>query len=332
MSIRPTMRRAVLAASLPALIAGLGSVSTLAQAQAWPTRTLRFIVPFAPGGGNDTVARAIAAQISGPLGQQVVVDNRPGAGGVIGAEAAARAPANGYTLFLGGVGSHAVNPSLMPNLPYDAVKDFAPVSLIASAPSVVVVANSVNVRNIAELTALLKANPGKYNYATNGNGSSSHLATLLYESLAGVKMVHVPYKGFAPALTDILGGQIQVMFNSIVALVPQIKAGKVRALAVSSRSRSPLMPDLPTLAEAGVTGYEAGSWYGILVPAATPRLVVQLLNAEVVRAVKTAEVRERLAGEGAEPIGSTPEEFAAHIKAEMTRLGKVIREANLKAE
>ena len=315
-----------------ALSLSLALAIASAQAQTWPTRSLRLVVPFAPGGGNDTVARAIGAQISGPLGQTVVVENKTGAGGVVGAQDVARSAADGYTLFLGGVGSHAVNPALYPNLPYDAVKDFAPVSLIASAPSVLVVAPAVNAKTVAELTALLKANPGKYNYATNGNGSSSHLATLLYESLAGVQMVHIPYKGFAPALTDILGGQIQVMMNSIVALVPQIKAGKVRALAVSSTTRSPFMPDLPTMAEAGVAGYEAGSWYGILVPAGTPGPVIQRLNTEIVRAVKSPQVRDRLSGEGAEPIGSTPAEFAAHIKAEMARLGKVIREAGLKPE
>ena len=306
--------------------------ATPAVAQTWPTKSLRLVVPFPPGGGNDTVARAIGAQISVPLGQAVVVENKPGAGGVVGAQDVARAPADGYTLFLGGVGSHAVNPALYPSLPYDAVKDFAPVSLIASAPSVLVVAPSVNAKTVAELTALLKANPGKYNYATNGNGSSSHLATLLYQSLAGVDIVHVPYKGFAPALTDILGGQIQIMMNSIVALVPQIKAGKVRALAVSSKTRSSLMPDLPTMAEAGVAGYEAGSWYGILVPAGTPAPVIQRLNTEIVKAVRSPEVRDRLSGEGADPIGSTPQEFADHIKAEMTRLGRVIREAKLKPE
>ncbi len=310
----------------------IAAVSAGVQAQAYPTKALRLIVPFAPGGGNDTIARAIGAQMSGSMGQQVVIDNRAGAGGVLGAEAAARAPADGYTLFLGGVGSHAVNPTLMPNLPYDAVKDFTPVSLIASAPSVLVVNTTVNARTVSELTAIAKASPGKLNYATNGNGSSSHLATLLYESLAGIQMTHVPYKGFAPALTDILGGQVQLMMNSIVALAPQVKAGKIRALAVSSRTRSSVLPDVPTMAEAGVAGYEAGSWYGILVPAGTPRDIVQRLNAEVVRAVKQPDVRERLASEGADPIGSTPEEFAAHIKVEMTRLGKVIRDAKLKPE
>ena len=310
----------------------IAAVSAGVQAQAYPTKALRLIVPFAPGGGNDTIARAIGAQMSGSMGQQVVIDNRTGAGGVLGAEAAARAPADGYTLFLGGVGSHAVNPTLMPNLPYDAVKDFTPVSLIASAPSVLVVNTTVNARTVSELTAIAKASPGKLNYATNGNGSSSHLATLLYESLAGIQMTHVPYKGFAPALTDILGGQVQLMMNSIVALAPQVKAGKIRALAVSSRTRSSVLPDVPTMAEAGVAGYEAGSWYGILVPAGTPRDIVQRLNAEVVRAVKQPDVRERLASEGADPIGSTPEEFAAHIKVEMTRLGKVIRDSKLKPE
>jgi tripartite-type tricarboxylate transporter receptor subunit TctC len=310
----------------------LGLCAGTASAQSWPTKPLRLVVPFAPGGGNDTIARAIGSQISGPLGQAVVIENKAGAGGVVGAVDVARSAPDGYTLFLGGVGSHAVNPSLIPNIPYDAVKDFAPVSLIASAPSVLVVAPSMNARTVPELTKLLKANPGKYNYATNGNGSSSHLATLLYMSLAGVQIEHVPYKGFAPALADILGGQVQIMMNSIVALVPQIKAGKVRALAVSSKTRSPLLPDLPTMAEAGVAGYEAGSWYGILVPAGTPAPVIQRLNTEIVKAVRSPEVRERLASEGADPIGSTPQEFADHIKAEMGRLGKVIREAKLKPE
>ena len=307
-------------------------LATSALAQSYPTRALRLIVPFAPGGGNDTVARSIAQQISGGLGQPVVVDNRAGAGGVVGADAAAKAAPDGYTLFLGGVGSHAVNPSLNPNLPYDPVKDFAPVSLIASAPSVLVVNQGLNARSLAELTAMAKASPGKLNYATNGNGSSSHLATALYETMAGVQMVHVPYKGFGPALTDILSGQVQLMFNSIVALVPQIKAGKVRALAVTSRNRSALLPDIPTLSESGLAGYEAGSWYGILVPAGTPRDIVMRLNAEIVRAVKQPELRERLAGEGADPIGGTPEEFSAHIRTELARMGKLIKDARIKVE
>ena len=302
------------------------------MAQSYPIRALRLIVPFAPGGGNDTVARSIAQQISAGLGQPVVVDNRAGAGGVIGADAAAKAAPDGYTLFLGGVGSHAVNPSLNPNLPYDPVKDFAPVSLIASAPSVLVVNQGLIARSLAELTAMAKASPGKLNYATNGNGSSSHLAMVLYETMAGVQMVHVPYKGFAPALTDILSGQVQLMFNSIVALVPQIRAGKVRALAVTSRNRSSLLPDIPTLAESGLSGYEAGSWYGILAPAGTPREIVMRLNAEIVRAVKQPELRERLAGEGADPIGGTPEEFSAHIRTELARMGKLIRDARIKVE
>ena len=314
------------------VIASLALLTNPAFAQAFPAKPLRLIVPFSPGGGNDTVARSLAQQMSTGLGQQVVVDNRAGAGGVVGAEAAAKSPPDGYTLFLGGVGSHAVNPSLYQSLPYDAVKDFAPVSLVASAPSVLVVIPSLSAKTLPELTALAKASPGKLNYATNGTGSSSHLATLLYESMAGVKMVHIPYKGLAPALSDMLGGQVQLMFNSIVALVPQVKAGKVRAIAVTSKTRSSLLPDVPTLAESGLPGYEAGSWYGILVPAATPREIVNRLNAEIVRAVKTPEMRSRLSGEGADPIGSSPEEFADHIRAEMARIGKVIRDAGIKPE
>ena len=325
-----TQRSSRLAATVLAAICVLAASS--AAAQTYPGKALRLIVPFSPGGGNDTVARSLAQQIGGSLGQPVVVDNRAGAGGVVGADSAAKAAPDGYTLFLGGVGSHAVNPSLYPNLPYDPIKDFAPVSLIASAPSVLVVNQGMAARSLSELTAMAKANPGKLNYATNGNGSSSHLATVLYESMAGVQMVHVPYKGLAPALTDILSGQVQLMFNSIVALVPQIKAGKVRALAVTSRNRSALLPEVPTLSESGLAGYEAGSWYGVLVPAGTPREIVMRLNAEIVRAVKQPELRERLAAEGADPIGGTPEEFAAHIKIELARMGKLIRDARIKAE
>jgi tripartite-type tricarboxylate transporter receptor subunit TctC len=323
----------LLHAALRTVMAVFGVVmATASVAQTYPTKALRLIVPFAPGGGNDTVARSIAQQISIGLGQPVVVDNRAGAGGVVGADAAAKSAPDGYTLFLGGVGSHAVNPSIYPNLPYDPVRDFAPVCLIASAPSVLVVNQGLSARTLAELTALAKASPGKLNYATNGNGSSSHLATVLYETMAGVQMVHVPYKGFSPALTDILSGQVQLMFNSIVALVPQIKAGKVRALAVTSRARSSLLPEVPTLAESGLTGYEAGSWYGILAPAGTPRDIIMRLNAEIVRAVRQPELRERLAGEGADPIGGTPEEFSAHIRTELARMGKLVRDARIKPE
>ncbi len=301
-------------------------------AQEYPRKPVRLIVPFAAGGGNDTVARAIAQQLSAGFGQQVYVDNRAGAGGVIGAELAAKAPADGYTLFLGGVGSHAVNPNLHARLPYDPIKDFAPITLIASAPSVLVVHLSVPADTIREFVALARARPGKLNYASNGNGSSAHLAAVMYESMAGVDMVHVPYKGLAPALADLLSGEVQLMFSSMVAIVPHIKAGKLRALAVTGKKRSPLLPEVPTIAESGLPGYEAGSWYGILAPAGTPRDIVLKLNAEIVKVLKRPEVRERLANEGAEPIGGTPEEFAAHVKAELARMGKVIRDGRIRMD
>jgi tripartite-type tricarboxylate transporter receptor subunit TctC len=303
-----------------------------AGAQDYPRKPVRLIVPFAPGGGNDTVARAIAQSLGASLGQPVLVDNRSGAGGVVGAELAAKAPADGYTLFLGGVGSHAVNPSLHARLPYDPVRDFAPITLIASAPSVLVVHPSVPADSIGEFTALAKANPGKLNYASNGNGSSAQLAAVMYESMAGVAMVHIPYKGLAPALVDLLGGEVQAMFSSVVAIVPHIRAGRLRALAVTGRRRSPLMPEVPTLDESGLAGYEAGSWYGMLAPAGTPPPVIARLHDGIVRALEQPEVRERLAAEGAEVIGSTPEQFAAHIKSELARTGKLLREAGIRME
>jgi tripartite-type tricarboxylate transporter receptor subunit TctC len=306
--------------------------ASLAGAQQFPAKPLHLIVPFPPGGGNDTVARAIALQIGPDLGQPVVIDNRPGAGGSVGAELAAKAPPDGHTLFLAGVGSHAVNPNLHARLPYDAVKDFAPITLVASAPSVLVVNPSVPARSLAEFTAYVRANPGKLNYASNGNGSAAQLAAALYESMAGVRMVHVPYKGIAPAMTDLMSGEVQLMFGTIVALVPHIQSGKLRAIAVTSRKRSSLLTEVPTLAESGLPDYEAGSWYGILAPAGTPRPVIERLHGAIVKALKEPEVAKRLAAEGAEVIGSTPDEFAAHIKSEIARVGKVVRAAGIRIE
>jgi tripartite-type tricarboxylate transporter receptor subunit TctC len=320
--------RALLAALFLVTLAGTLPVC----AQEYPHKPLRLIVPFAPGGGNDTVARAIAQSAGASLGQPVVVDNRPGAGGMLGAQLAAKSPPDGYTLFLGGAGSHAVNPSLHARLPYDPVKDFAPITLIASAPSVLVVHPSLPARTLAEFTALAKTSPGRINYASNGNGSSAQLAAVLYESMAGVRMVHVPYKGLAPALVDLLAGEVQAMFSSVVAIVPNIKAGRLRALAVTGKRRAALLPEVPTLDESGVPGYEAGSWYGILAPAGTPQAIVVKLHEAIARALAQPEVRERLVSEGAEVIGSTPEAFAAHITAELARMGKLIRDAGIRME
>jgi len=317
------------------IVALLLCAAGLAQAQSiagYPAKPIHLIVPFPPGGGNDTVARAIAQEISPELGQPVVIDNRPGAGGSVGAELAAKAPPDGYTLFLAGVGSHVVNPNLHARLPYDPVKDFAPITLIASAPSVLVVNPSVPAKNIAEFTAYARAHPGVLNYASNGNGSAAQLAAAMYESMAGVKMVHVPYKGIAPALTDLLGGEVQLMFGTVVALVPHIQSGRLRALAVTGKKRSALIPDVPTLRESGLPEYEAGSWYGIEAPAGTPRPIIDRLNAVMVKALRQPDVAKRLAADGAEVIGSTPEEFGAHIRSELARVEKVVRAAGIRIE
>jgi tripartite-type tricarboxylate transporter receptor subunit TctC len=300
-----------------------------ASMPAYPTKPIRFIVPFPPGGGNDAMARAVGYKLADVLGQQVIIDNRAGAGGVIGAETAAHSLPDGYTLFLGGVGSHGVNPNLNPNLPYDAVKDFAPISLIASAPLLLAVHPSVPSKTVGELIQLAKAKPGQLNFASNGKGSSSHLAAEMFMMMTGTKMEHVPYKGLAPALNDLLSGRVQLMFSSTVAILPHIKAGKLRPLGITGAKRSPALPDIPTIAEAGVPGYVTASWYGVLAPAGTAKPIIDRLAHEISRIVQLPEVRERLSSEGAEPVGSTPAQFAAHIKAELARWAKVVKQAKL---
>ena len=319
---------------MPALLAAFAAslAAAAAFAQAYPGKPIRLIVPFAAGGGNDNVARLVGKRLADTLGQPVVIDNRPGAGGVLGADLAAKAAPDGYTLFLGGVGSHAVNPNLHERLPYDPIRDFAPVALLAQAPLVLVVHPSIPANTFADFVAYARARPGQLNYASNGNGSSSQLAAVMFDSMAGVDMVHVPYKGLSPALTDLLSGQVQVMFSSVVAILPHIKSGKLRGLAVTGSRRLPSMPDLPTIAESGLPGYDASSWYGILAPAGTPRDIVLKLNSELAKALEQPEVRDSLLAEGAEPVGGTPEQFAAHIRSEKERLGKLIRDAKIRLE
>ena len=300
-----------------------------AYADVYPSKSIRLIVPFAPGGGNDTVARAVAQQMSQSLGQVVVVDNKPGAGGVLGADLASKAQADGYTLFLGGVGSLAVNPQVMSKIPYDALKDFSPIILLATAPSVVAVNVNSPFKSIQEMTAFAKQNPGKLNYASNGNGSSAQIATVIYESMAGVDLVHIPYKGLAPALSDLLAGQVQLMFSSTVAILPHIQAGKLRALAITSAKRSPLLPNIPTLAESGLPGYEAGSWYGLLAPAGTPNDVITRLNQDASKVLSQPKVKDSLVTEGAEVVGGGPQDFARHIRIEYARIGKLLKEGRL---
>jgi len=316
------------------IVAGLAAslLATAALAQGYPAKPIRLIVPFAAGGGNDNVARLVGKRLSDGVGQPLLIDNRPGAGGALGAEIAAKSAPDGYTLFLGGVGSHAINPNLNDSLPYDPIRDFAPVVLLAQAPLVLVVHPSVPADSFKAFVALARARPGQLNYASNGNGSSSHLAAVMFGSMTGADMVHVPYKGLSPALTDLLSGRVQLMFSSVVAILPHVKSEKLRGLAVTGSRRLPSMGDLPTIAESDVPGYEASSWYGVLAPAGTPREIVARLNAELVKALAQPEVRTSLLAEGAEPIGGTPEQFAAHIRAEIERLGKLIREAKIRLE
>lgn len=303
------------------------SVLGAASAQAYPDKPIRMVVPFPAGGTTDILARAVAQKLSESLGQQMIVDNKPGAGGNIGAQEVARAAPDGYTLVMGTVGTHAINPSLYKKMPYDHVKDFAPVSLVASVPNLLVVHPSVPVNSVKELIAYVKANPGKLNFASSGNGTSIHLSGELFKTMTGVQMTHVPYKGSAPAVTDLLGGQVQLMFDNMPSALPHAKGGKLKPLAVTSAKRFPGTPDIPTIAEAGVPGYEASSWFGVLAPAGTPKEIVNKLSTEIAKALKTPEMTKRLEEQGAQAVGSTPEEFAAHIKAETAKWAKVVKES-----
>ena len=308
------------------------AAASLAHAQNYPTRPIRFIVPFPPGGGNDVMARVIGQKLTDAFGQQVVIDNRGGAAGNIGTEIAARAAPDGYTLFLGGVGSHGTNPALQAKLPYDPVKDFAPVSQIASASLVVVANNALPAKSISDLVKLAQSRPGQINYASSGTGSIAHLSVELFNAMAKIKLQHVPYKGTGPALTDLLSGQVQLLFNSALSMLPQIRANRVRALAVTSATRITPLPDVPTIAESGVPGYNVTSWYGVLAPARTPRAIIDKLNAEIAKAVRAPELRERLLSEGAIPVGNSPEQFAAFINSELQRWANVIQDAGIRVE
>ncbi len=315
----------------PVFVAAL-LVSATAIAQAYPSKPIRLIVPFPPGGGNDIMARTVGQKIAESTGQQVVIDNRGGAGGNIGAETAAHAVPDGYTLFLGGVGSHGTNPGLQAKLPYDPLKDFAPITLIASAPLIVVAHPSLPVKSIAELIQYAKVRPDQLNFASSGTGSLAHLAPEMFDAMAKIRMTHVPYKGTGPALVDLLGGQVQLMMNSAVSMLPQVRGGKLRALASTGAKRLAALPELPTVAESGLPGYDVASWYGLLAPAPTPRAIIDKLNHEIVAIMRTTELRERLAADGAEAVGNTPEEFAAYIKRELARWAAVIKSARIKPD
>ena len=316
-------------------IAMVGMLATLASgawAQSYPTKPIRLVVPFPPGGATDILARAVAVKLTDTWGQPVVVDNRPGAGGNIGSELVAKAAPDGYTLEMGTVGTHAINASLYAKMPYDHVKDFAPVILVAGVPNVLVVNPSLPVNSVQELIAYAKANPGKLNFASSGSGTSIHLSGELFKVMAGVQMTHIPYKGSAPALQDLIGGQVQLMFDNLPPSLPQIKAGKLRALAVTSATRSPALPDTPTIAESGLPGYEASSWFGVLAPAGTPPAIIAKLNAEIGAWLATPEAKEKMLALGANAAGGTPEDFAKHIAAETAKWQKVVKESGAKVD
>jgi tripartite-type tricarboxylate transporter receptor subunit TctC len=316
--------------ALASLLA-LACASGFAQ-QAYPTKPVRLVVPFPPGGTTDILARAVAQKLTETLGQQVVVDNKPGAGGNIGSDMVAKSPPDGYTLLMGTVGTHAINASLYAKMPYDHVKDFAPVILVAGVPNVLVVTPGLPVHSVTELIAYAKANPDKLTFASSGSGTSIHLAGELFKVSTGVKMEHAPYKGSAPALTDLMGGQTQLMFDNLPSSLPFIKAGKLRALAVTSSARAAALPDVPTMVEAGVPGYEASSWFGVLAPAGTPREIVAKLNGEVARWLVTPEAKEKLSAQGAIAAGGTPEDFSRHIATETVKWAKVVKESGAKAD
>jgi tripartite-type tricarboxylate transporter receptor subunit TctC len=303
-----------------------------AFAQSYPNRPIRLVVPFPAAGTTDILARAAAQKLTESLGQAVVVDNRPGAGGNIGSDLVAKSAPDGYTLLMGTVGTHAINPSLYSKMPYDHVKDFVPVVLVAGVPNVLVVNPALPVNSVADLIKLAKDKPGTINFASSGSGTSIHLSGELFKTMAGVDMVHVPYKGSSPALTDLIGGQVQVMFDNLPSALPQIKGGKLRAIAVTSLKRAPALPDIPTINESGLPGFEASSWFGVLAPAGTPAPIVARINAEVNKWLQSADAREKLISQGAEAAGGSPEQFAAHIRAESDKWAKVVKASGAKVD
>jgi len=329
MTLTPTLsRRAALAAGT-ALILLAGPAAAQAT---WPTKPVRIVVPFAPGGTTDILARAVAPELSKAFGQQFIVDNRAGAGGNVGAEIVARAPNDGYTLLMGTVGTHGINRALYPKLPYDPIKDFVPITLVAAVPNVMEMnadkARALNINNVADFVKYAKANPGKLNMASSGSGTSIHLAGELFKSMTGSYMTHIPYRGSGPALMDMVGGNADVMFDNLPSSMQQIKGGKLKALAVTSAQRSPALPDVPTVEEAGgpaLKGYEASSWFGLLAPAGTSPDIVNHIQQELAKALATPAVKEKMLAQGAIPSGNSPAEFAKLIEAEHVKWAKVVK-------
>jgi tripartite-type tricarboxylate transporter receptor subunit TctC len=317
------------------LVIALGAGALLpdvpALAQIYPSKPIRLISPYAPGGGTDILGRLIGQKLTESLGQSVVVENRPGAGGLIGTELVAKSPADGYTIMLASPSPIVVAPHLYKKLPYSPLKDLTPITLISIVPAIMAVHPSVPARSVKESIQLAKAKPSQLTYSSSGNGGTGHLAGAMLDSMAGTRMIHVPYKGTGPATTAVVAGEVSLSFGNMISMLPHVKSGRVRALAVTSAKRSPVLPDVPVVAET-VPGYAAGPWYGVLAPAGTPAAVIGLLNREIVKMLHTPELKDILSAEGAAPIGSSPAEFAALLKEETERWGRVVRQADIRIE
>ena len=303
-----------------------------ALAQPFPSKPIKIVVPYSPGGTTDLVARLVAQKLSERFGQPVLVDNKPGANGMIGTDLVAKSPPDGYTLGIASPGSHAANASLYKTLPYDTVKDFTPVTLAVSAPMLLIAHPSLGVSNVKELIAAAKARPGTISYASGGSGSSQHLAMELLKSMAGIDMTHVPYKGSAASYPDLLGGSVKLEMDVLPTALPPVKGGRLKVLATGSAKRLPMLPDVPTVAESGIPGYESSSWYGFVAPANLPPDVLQKLNAEIVRALREPDVMEKLTSAGVIVVAGTPQEFAAHIRSEMDKSARIVRAANIQPD
>ena len=327
---RPNRRSVIIGGA--AVLGGLSLQSRKARAEPWPTRPVRFVVPFAAGGTTDILARVVAAKISEEFGQQVIVENKAGAGGNIAADYVAKTDADGYTFLVGTPGTHAINPFVFKNMTYDPIRDIAPVIIIARVPNLCSVTNSLPVKSVAELIAYAKSKPGELFYGTPGLGSTAHVSTELFKSMTGVEITHVTYKGSAPALTDLIAGRVHLMIDNLPAAQPFAESNSIRALAVSTATRWPLLPDLPTIAEAGVPGYEAASWFTIGAPAKTPKEIIDRLNASVDKFIKSEDGIARLRKLGADPAGGSPQDMQAYVLAETEKWGKVAKFAGIKPE
>jgi tripartite-type tricarboxylate transporter receptor subunit TctC len=337
-SLFSSNRRTALAAAAAAAALTVLAAPSWAQG-AWPNKPVRIIVPFAAGGTTDILARAMAPELSKAFGQPFIIDNRGGAGGNVGTDMVAKAPADGYTLLMGTVGTHGINRALYPKLPFDPIKDFAPVTMVAAVPNVMEMnadkAKALNIHNVQDFIRYAKANPGKLNMASSGSGTSIHLAGELFKSMTGSFMTHIPYRGSAPALLDMVGGSADVMFDNLPSSMQQIKAGKLVALAVTSAQRSPALPDVPTVEEAGgpaLKGFEASSWFGLLAPAGTPPEIVNRIQQEVAKSLGTPAMKEKLLAQGAIPSGNSPADFAKHIEREHTKWAKVVKDSGAKVD